>query len=76
MVFSLELFKTFIDLIYSFFPIITLDTYVHNTRVLEGPEWLQLCWLSNYMYVCIVLSLVFVRCSFNVLWDLSITVVF
>jgi hypothetical protein len=30
MVFSLELFKTFIDLIYSFFPIITLDTYMHN----------------------------------------------
>jgi hypothetical protein len=28
MIYSLELFKTFIDLIYSFFPAITLDTSI------------------------------------------------
>jgi hypothetical protein len=30
MVYSLELFETFMDLIYIFLPIITLDTYIHN----------------------------------------------
>jgi hypothetical protein len=30
MVYTLELFETFINLIYVFLPIITLDTYIHN----------------------------------------------
>jgi hypothetical protein len=30
MVYSLESFKTFINLIYVFLPIITLDTYIYN----------------------------------------------
>jgi hypothetical protein len=29
-VYSLELFETFMDLIYVFSPIITIDTYIHN----------------------------------------------
>jgi hypothetical protein len=30
MVYSLESFGTFINLIYDFLPVITLDTYIHN----------------------------------------------
>jgi hypothetical protein len=30
MVYSLESFDTFINLIYVFLPVITLDTYIHN----------------------------------------------
>jgi hypothetical protein len=30
MVYSLESFETFINLIYVFLPLITLDTYIHN----------------------------------------------
>jgi hypothetical protein len=30
MVYSLESFETFINLIYVFLPVITLDTYIHN----------------------------------------------
>jgi hypothetical protein len=30
MVYSLELFKTFINLIYVFLPVINLDIYIHN----------------------------------------------
>jgi hypothetical protein len=30
MIYSLESFETFINLIYVFFPLITLDTYIHN----------------------------------------------
>jgi hypothetical protein len=30
MIYSLELFETFMDLIYSLLPIMTFDTYIHN----------------------------------------------
>jgi hypothetical protein len=30
MVYSLESFETFINLIYDFLPVITLDTYIYN----------------------------------------------
>jgi hypothetical protein len=77
MVYNLKLFETFIYLIYSFFIIITLDTYIHNlheslrrTRMIPIilTFWLYVCVHSAcYLYLWDI-ALMFCEICFNLSW--------